>query len=101
MINSDFYVNNVRIENVKTFKYLGFTISAKNCSFTPMIQDLSTRANRAIAALNNKIKLSTLPTRLAVKIFNSQIVPILLYGSEVWGPYADNDFASWDKNSIE
>ena len=101
IIKSDFYVNNTLIENVKTFKYLGFTISAKNCSFNHTLEDLSIRANRAIAALNNKIKLSKLPTRLAIKIFNSQIAPILLYGSEVWGPYVDNDYTSWDKNSIE
>ena len=101
LINSDFHVKNIPIENVKTFKYLGFTISAKNCSFNPTIEDLSIRANRAIAALNNKIKISKLPTRLAIKIFNSQIAPILLYGSEVWGPYIDNDYNAWDKNKIE
>ena len=101
LIKSDFHINNTLIENVKTFKYLGLTISAKNCSFNPTIEDLSTRANRAIAALNNKVKISKLPPRLAIKIFYSQIVPILLYGSEVWGPYIDNDYTSWDKNRIE
>ena len=101
LINAQFYINNTQIENVKKFKYLGFTIFANNCSFTPTIDDLSIRANRAIAALNDKIKLSKLPIRLAIKIFNSQIAPILLYGSEVWGPYVDNDFSSWDKNSVE
>ena len=89
LIKSKFYINNVLLENVKTFKYLGFTISAKNCSFTPTLEDLSIRAKRAIAALNNKI------------ILNSQIAPILLYGSEVWGTYIGNDFTSWDKNKVE
>ena len=101
LIKSKFYINYVLTENVKTFKYLGFTISAKNCSFTPTLEDQSIRAHRAIAALNNKIKLSRLPSRLAVNIFNSQIAPILLYGSEVWGPYIDNDFTSWDRNKVE
>ena len=41
LIKSKFYINNVLIENVKTFKYMGFTISAKNCSFTPTLEDLS------------------------------------------------------------
>ena len=93
LIKSEFYINNKLIENVKTFKYLGFTISAKNCSFTPAIEDLSIKANRAIFSLNNKIKLSKLPTRLALKIFQSQISPILLYGCEVWGPYMDYDLS--------
>ena len=36
-----------------------------------------------------------------MKIFNSQIKPILLYGSEVWGPYSNFDYDTWDKNKIE
>ena len=28
-------------------------------------------------------------------------MPILLYGSEVWGPYMDFDYISWDKCKIE
>jgi hypothetical protein len=29
------------------------------------------------------------------------ISPILLYNSEVWGAYANNDFTKWDKTEIE
>ena len=101
LIKTDIRLNNAALENVKTFKYLGFSISAKNCSFLPTIENLSTRANRAIFALNNRIKISKLPIKLAVKVFNSQIVPILLYGSEVWGPYLNYDFLEWDKIKIE
>lgn len=36
-----------------------------------------------------------------MKIFNSQIKPILLYGSEVWRPYSNFDYDTWDKNKIE
>ena len=56
--------------------------------------DLSIRANCAIFALNNKYKISKLPKNLAIELFNSLIAPILLYGSEVWGPYLDNDYLS-------
>ena len=101
LIKSDFRINNILLENVKTIKYLGFTISAKNCSFLPTIEDLSLKAGRAIYVLNTKIKLSKIPTRLAIKIFNSQIKPILLYGSEVWGPYNNFDYDTWDYNKIE
>ena len=82
-------------------KYLGFTISAKNCNFSCTLTDLKTKANRAIFALNNKIKLSRLPTNLALKIFNSQIKPILLYGAEVWAPYSLYDYDNWDSSQIE
>ena len=37
LINAQFYIINTQIENVKTFKYLGFTISENNCSFIPTI----------------------------------------------------------------
>ena len=101
LIKSDFNVGSSPIENVKTFTYLGFTISAKNCQFQSTIDDLSIKANRAIFAIKSKIKLSKLPIRLAIKIFNSQIMPILLYGSEIWGPYMDYNFDTWDSTKIE
>ena len=94
-------VNGKEIENVKHFKYLGFTLSAKNCNFTNMPLDLSIKARRAVFALNNKIKLSMIPTHLAMKIFSTQIVPILLYGSEIWAPYSNFDLKTWDKCEVE
>ena len=101
LIRSDVRYKNVVLENVKQFKYLGLSISAKNCSFSPTIDDLSLKANRAIFALNNKFKISKLPKKLALKLFNSLITPILLYGSEVSGPYMDYDYHSWEKSKIE
>ena len=101
IINADFKVGTTSIENVKSFLYLGFVISAKNCQFQTTIDDLSLKANRAIFSIRSRFKLSSLPTKLAIKIFNSQIVPILLYGSEVWGPYMGHDFKTWDSSKIE
>ena len=101
LCNLNIHVKGKNIENVKSFKYLGFTIGAKNCSFTNTPIDLSIKAKRAIFALNNKIKLSFLPIRLALKIFMSQISPILLYGSEIWGPYLESEYSSWDKSETE
>ena len=63
--------------------------------------DLSIKATQVVYALSNKIKLSKLPTKLAFKLFNTLISPILLYGSEVWGPYANLDLVKWDKSKIE
>ena len=101
LLKRDIRLNGTVIESVKVFKYLGFTISAKNCSFAPTIDDLTTKANRAIFALNNKIKISKLPIKLALKLFNAQILPILLYGAEVWGPCMDFDYPTWEKGKIE
>ena len=94
-------IENNTIENVKSLKYLGFTINSKNCNFARTPVELSIKAKRAIFALNNKIKLSMLPPRLALKIFQSQITPILLYGVEVWAPYGNYNFSNWEKSETE
>ena len=101
LCKTNIYINNTLIECVKEFRYLGFTISAKNCSFLKTISDLKIKVNRAIFALNNKIKLSKLPTNLAIKLFNTQIKPILLYGSEIWAPYSNFNYENWDSCEIE
>ena len=93
--------NKTPLDDVKSMKYLGFTISANQCSFAPTLVGLSIKANRAIFALNNTIRLSTLPTKLALKLFYFQISPILLYGSEVWGPYVNQKYTDWDTNNVE
>ena len=81
------FINGIAIENVKTFKYLGYTLGAKNCSFNNTSKNLSVKTKQALFALNNMIKLSQMPIKLALKIFTTQLVPILLYGAEVYGPY--------------
>ena len=62
LIENNFHTSSATLENIKTFKYLGFIISAKNCSFMPTVEDLSIKATRVVYALNSKIKLSKLPT---------------------------------------
>ena len=101
LVKRDFKYKGMTLENVKTIKYLGFSISAKNCNFLPTLDDLSLRANRALFALNSKYKMSKLPKRLAIKIFKSVITPILLYGSEVWGPFMDYNYQTWKSSKTE
>ena len=54
LIKTSFKIGDTPIENVKSFKYLGFTISAKNCSFQSTVDDLSLKAKRAIFAIKKK-----------------------------------------------
>ena len=97
----DITVSGEKIDNVKSFKYLGFSIGSKNCSLSDTCRDLSIKTKRAIFALNSKIKLSCIPVKLALKIFNTQLEPILLYGAEVWGPYVFTNQANWEKLETE
>ena len=65
------------------------------------MEDLSIKATRAIYALNSKIRLTKLPINLSLKLFHTLITPILLYGSDVWGPFLDLGFKEWDQTNIE
>ena len=48
LIKSEFEIKKVALENVKIMKYLGFTITSKNCSFLRTLDDLSIIAKRVI-----------------------------------------------------
>ena len=80
---------------------MGIHVNAKNCSFTPSLANLSAKATRAIYALNSKLPTKNSPVRTIIKLFDSCVSSILLYGSEIWEPYADHDWKSWDKTPIE
>ena len=36
-----------------------------------------------------------------IKLFDTCISPILLYGSEVWAPYMNHNCTTWDTTQIE
>ena len=42
-----------------------------------------------------------IPIRIWLKILESVIEPIALYGCEVWGPLTNQEFTKWDKHQIE
>ena len=89
------------LENVKEYKYLGIIINKKNCTFTPSIKALRNKATRALYAIKAKVNIHRLPIKMAFKLFDALIKPILLYASEVWEPFIDNDYDKWDHNEIE
>ena len=41
------------------------------------------------------------PINISHKLFNSLYLPTLMYGSEVWSIYDDNDYNSWENDIIE
>ena len=100
-IKASFTINEKVLENVKEFKYLGITVHKKSCSFTPTLKYQKTKATRALYALRAKININNLPIKVAFKLFDSIIKPILLYGSEVWEPFLNQDATKWDQNEVE
>ena len=99
--NINFTINSKKIEISKEFKYLGITIKNINCSFTPTLADLSCKANRTIFALLSKLPFKIAPVKTMIKLFDTCISPILLYGSEVWDPYMNHNCTIWDTTQIE
>lgn len=59
--NYKFTIDGQEVQNTKEYKYLGITINAKNCSFSPSLSHLSTKATRAIFALTSKLPIKCAP----------------------------------------
>ena len=96
-----FHINSNPLENVKSYKYLGITISNKNCSLKGTLLNLSVKANRALFSLKTNLNLMKMPVKLLLKLYDTMILPILLYGAEIWVPSGKYTFESWDKSPTE
>ena len=84
--NEKWYYDKQILSPVSYYKYLGIMFSSTLKWSTP----LNTIAQQATkASISAMTKLSdncgNLPITISLKIFDKQIVPILLYGSEIWG----------------
>ena len=79
------YLGSERLEVVSQYKYLGIILSTRLCTNT-VLRDIAGRAKAAsIHVLKSLRKLTFVTPDLFFKVFDAQIQPILLYGSEVWG----------------
>ena len=82
--------NSKKIELVKEYKYLGniirSTTTNKQDIFSLNYIYLRDRANRAMFAVLQRLKnIETPPPEIMFHIFDTLIMPILTYGSDVWG----------------
>ena len=99
---SDFFIGNKPIEKTQEYTYLGLKLSS-NGSFTQAIKTLADKGTQALFLIKKKANFSNLKPKLAIKIFNSIISPILLYNSEIWGGYTctNKDFHKWNQTPTE
>ena len=85
LVNYTWKLNGEILECVNSYKYLGLIIHS-TCSTSPMKTDIASRASRAIFSLISNLKrFGTCPAHIILKLFDAKIVPILLYGGEIWG----------------
>ena len=90
-----FKILNTTLEVVKSYKYLGIIIDKKR-NFSTAKDELCSKATRAYFSIKKHFNFynNTTPKTL-IKLYESMIQPILLYGSEIWGIFG------WRKNEKE
>ena len=79
-----FKIGSHELEHVSEYKYLGL-LFAQSGSFYKAKKHIADQARKAMISLIRKIKLLALPYDLQIDMFEKNIKPILLYGSEIWG----------------
>ena len=78
-------VGKERIEIVREYDYLGYRLSTKLCS-NIALSGLSPKGKAAsVQVMRYLKKLECVNPNVVFKIFDAQIQPIILYGSEIWG----------------
>ncbi len=102
---TDYFSQTIKIwetilNHVTCYNYLGLTISASG-QFNTAIKDLTDKARRAFYSIRRPLIKFNPPIKLWIKIFDSIIKPILLYGCEIWGLKFKLNYESWDKNPVE
>ena len=77
-------IGNIILENVKEYKYLGITFTKLN-NFRITKTKLYQQATKAMYFVLSKAKDNNLSTECKLKLFDSIVLPIMLYGCEIWG----------------
>ena len=95
-----FQINDDKIDIVNIYNYLGINFSA-NGNFCDYKTNLKDKTRRSIFATRRYLVFSELSLDVTNKLFDSFFLPILLYGSEVWGMYDKDNFDTWEKDDIE
>ena len=64
------------------------------------LQQLAEKALHALQSMRKQLDFHLVYPKLAIKIFDNIISPILFYNSEVLGAYHNSDFNKWDKSPV-
>lgn len=84
-INYNWTINGKALEVVNEYKYLGLQVHCTG-KWTVAKNDLANRASRAVFSIAQNLKrFGNVTTEIQLKLFDCKVLPILIYGSEVWG----------------
>ena len=82
--NLIFKIGTQQLEITKQYHYLGVTFSS-NGSFLAARKHVVQQANKALHLLFTRANNADLPIDLVIKLFDHTVLPILTYGSEIFG----------------
>ena len=84
------FYDGVKLEVVNQYKYLGVIFST-GLTFSYALEDMATKAKKGIVGILKLLwTLNDQTPKLFFKLFDTQIQPILTYGSEVWALMVDH-----------
>ena len=79
-----FTLNKTKVDIVKSYKYLG-VLFTPNGRFKETIKYLCDQAQKAMFCLLKKARSLRLPIDVQLHLFRSTVLPVALYGCEIWG----------------
>jgi hypothetical protein len=82
--NFQFKCGEHSLEITNTYHYLGVTFSS-NGSFLNARKHIKEQASKAMHLLWTRVNNANLPIDLTIKLFDHTVMPILTYGSEIFG----------------
>ncbi len=81
--NNNFEFGNENIKVVEDYKYLGILFNY-NGRFRKGELELKEHATRALYSITEKCRKFDLPVDMQADLFNTMVLPILTYASEIW-----------------
>jgi hypothetical protein len=79
-----FNLGNTNLDNVEIYKYLGIIFHKSN-KFTKARKHLYEQAQKAMYFTLRQGKRCHLSIQCQLKLFDSMVLPVVLYGCEIWG----------------
>ena len=79
-----FALDETELEVVDQYTYLGVTFNYNNTFYKSIERQIS-QAKKALFSLITKSRRLDVPIDITLDLFDKLVLPILIYGSEVWG----------------